>query len=581
MTSTGGNIWNSISFYKAYLPPAEAKRTMQYVVLALEEGRGGELADSVDSPLATPSPLRSSTPPPDKLPRPFDLSNGFPATRRDSDARTASSTENNAGARMQKPLRFFLCKKEDVAPPELKQMLGKVNYCFMLCARSLHGRPCNCHKAHLLNVSVWRLELSAFDLKKFYISSGFYVHCVNTEQIRPTAGFLFAAGLLHEGVIEAAQPIVCRHNERCRYGSRCLFVHADIRTEERTSMLASWPLKHILKAQSCLPLFLSQLDELGLRTVGDVQQLSSNAFDAIVARSDPRWLVQWLNIALVRDIQARHPLQEVLATFPDIPTPVSLPACLTNVSSLIGLSSKEFYSLVLPVKVQAACEQLRARFEPDRNCNILDLKKEPAGSFISTVCPIIMSFRQKHAHVSWRKKDPNRPVVTSLITYVDPEGCHCQVNAGQRARSPALMSSNGRERQGKHPSNTWCTCNRSYVIAVNYELSTPSGSRCSEQNALGKLASMGLPTCAIREVFVHGENLGAQTDPNPLFPCGVCENMLRKVTRDVYDTYGGDVVLYMFDSTVNPKKLVYLPINEISYRDGRNFSKFIADLREE
>ncbi|ESL10176.1 hypothetical protein TRSC58_02095 [Trypanosoma rangeli SC58] len=581
MTSVGGNIWNSIRFYKAYLPPAEAERSMQYVVLALEEEDDMVLADSVNSSFAVSQAARSGTPPREEFTLSPHRSDEPPATQRNLDAHRVSSVGNNIEGITQKQLRFFFCKKEDVAPPQLKQMLGKVHYCFMLCARSLNGKPCNCHNAHLLNSSVWRLELSVFDFKEFYVSSGSYVHCVKTEQIIPTAGFLFAAGLLHEGVIEAAQPVVCRHNERCRHGSRCLFIHTDIRMEERTSVLASWPLKNLLKAQSCLPVFLSLLDELGLRTAGDVQQLSNNAFDAIVARSDPCWLFQWLNIALIRDIQTRHQLREVLATFPDIPTPVSLPASLTTVLSLIRLSFKEFYSMALHVKVQAACEQIRARFESDRNCNVVDLMREPEGSFILSVCPIIMSFRQTHAHASWRKNDPNRPVVTSLITYIDPDECHCQADTGQRAGSPALMSSGGHKRQEKYPRNTWCTCNRSYVIAVNYELSTPSGSRCSEQNALGKLASMGLPTSAIREVFVHGENRRAQTDPNPLFPCGVCENMLRRVTRDVYETYGGDVVLYMFDSTVNPKKLVYLPVNEISYRDGRSFSKFIADLREE
>ncbi|RNF05523.1 hypothetical protein TraAM80_04445 [Trypanosoma rangeli] len=577
--STGWNIWNSISFYKAYLPPREAKKTMQYVVLALEEEGGLGLAESLNSSFAVPQTVRSGTPLREEFPPSPHRSGELPATQRNLDVHRVSSTGNNVEGIIQKQLRFFLCKKEDVAPPRLKQMLGKVHYCFMLCARSLNGKACNCHNAHLLNSSVWRLELSVFDLKEFYVSSGSYVHCLKSEQIIPTAGFLFVAGLIHEGVIEAAQPVVCRHNERCRHGSRCLFIHADIKMEERTPMLASWPLKNLLKAQPRLFLFLSQLDELGLRTVGDVQQLSNNAFDAIVARSDPCWLLQWLNIALVRDIQTQHQLREVLATFPDIPTPVSLLPCLTTVLSLIRLSSKEFYSLVLPVKVQAACEQIRVRFEPGRNCNIVDLIKEPEGSFISSVCPIIMSFRQTHAHASWRKKDPNRPVVTSLITYIDPDECHCKADAGQRARYPAL-SSEGQKWQ-KYPRNAWCTCNRSYVIAVNYELSTPSGSRCSEQNALGKLASMGLPTSAIREIFVHGENRRAETDPNPLFPCGVCENMLRRVTRDVYDMYGGDVVLYMFDSTVNPKKLVYLPINEISYRDERTFSKFISDLREE
>eukprot|EP00455_Lapot_gusevi_P007698 TRINITY_DN13290_c0_g1_i4.p2 TRINITY_DN13290_c0_g1~~TRINITY_DN13290_c0_g1_i4.p2 ORF type:complete len:104 (+),score=16.64 TRINITY_DN13290_c0_g1_i4:246-557(+) len=90
---------------------------------------------------------------------------------------------------------------------------------------------------------------------------------------------------------------------------------------------------------------------------------------------------------------------------------------------------------------------------------------------------------------------------------------------------------------------------------------------------------MGLATCNLREIFVHGD-MHNNEDPNPLFPCGVCENMLRRITHDVQKEYGGDVTLYMFDQVREPKKLVCIPVQEISHREGSNFKRFIQeDLR--
>ncbi|KEG14667.1 hypothetical protein DQ04_00351040 [Trypanosoma grayi] len=580
MTVAGANMWHAVRFYKAYLPPVEAVRTLRYVVLALDDESDAYSRDCMgDGAFGDSADVSPCTPPKEMglelLDDPLSLG------PREMEIRSQSSAEGSTTKGMHQKIRFFMFKKDDISPPQLKQMLGKVRYCFHLCGRSLRGEACGCHKAHLLDPKAWRLELSPFNYHTFCLSHNNSIHCVNTEQISPTAGFLFACGLLHENVVEAVQPVLCRYSVRCRYGARCLYVHANITPRELVNMTASTPLKAQLRAESDLPIFLTQLDEIGLHTVGDVQQLSDNAFDAIVGRSEPRWLTQWLNIAIVREIQPKLMLESVLATFPDVVMPVSLPLCLTSVSSLIQLSSREFYALALPIKVQAACEQIRARFEPDRNYNIVDLKKEMEGSFFLHVTQLIVGFRHDNAHPSWRKKDPMRPIVTSLITYVDPKDCECRTDASEHTRPPSVRGSGGCHSDLKYPTKSWCKCPRSFVVALNYELSTPSGSRCSEQNALGKLASIGLPTSAVREVFVHGENKGSNKDPNPLFPCGVCENMLLKVARDVYGEHGGDVMLYMFDSTTNPKKLVCLPITEISHRDGRSFKKFISDMREE
>ena len=97
---------------------------------------------------------------------------------------------------------------------------------------------------------------------------------------------------------------------------------------------------------------------------------------------------------------------------------------------------------------------------------------------------------------------------------------------------------------------------------------------------MGKIASLGVPTYAIREVFVHaGSYPGrvARNDPNPLFPCAVCENMLRRVSKDVLKAHGGDVILYMFDGEHDPRKLVMIPILEMSHREGATFRRFLED----
>jgi hypothetical protein len=132
----------------------------------------------------------------------------------------------------------------------------------------------------------------------------------------------------------------------------------------------------------------------------------------------------------------------------------------------------------------------------------------------------VTEFRKTHAHKSWRKQDATRPIVTSAVTWVDPSKCQCKAGKGGLIPpSPALgpksgslvmqrSLSAGRAVGGPVPplrgesssssaiggppevptADNWCQCKRYFEICVNYELSTPSGSRCSEQNCLGKIA---------------------------------------------------------------------------------------------
>ncbi|CAD2213208.1 A distinct subfamily of CDD/CDA-like deaminases, putative [Angomonas deanei] len=248
------------------------------------------------------------------------------------------------------------------------------------------------------------------------------------------------------------------------------------------------------------------------------------------------------------------------------------------------MSKKELYQINIQPHALDACEIIRDRFYIEDEYNIINLNKEPESSFFVKITNLIRGHAEGEgsAHFSWRKHDRSRPLVTSVFTYVDVTKCNCRPAPSAAAKEEdrtvtvALPPIDPKDVIGVPPSS-WCRCPRYWVIAVNYELSTPSGSRCSEQNAMGKLASIGTPTWGVREVFVHGNN--PKKESNPLFPCGVCENMLQKVNKDIFNRYGEDAVLYMYDAT-KPHKLVSLPFPEISHRDGNSFKQFVSqDLR--
>ncbi|CUE70571.1 CDD/CDA-like deaminase, putative [Bodo saltans] len=316
-----------------------------------------------------------------------------------------------------------------------------------------------------------------------------------------------------------------------------------------------------------------------------------------------------MQVHTIREFKERAtPLAFALTTFPGVSEDKVLELLLNyrleTIDQLLELKPKVFYGMKLTPKILDAMERIRLRYEPEREAyRTIDLSKLPASNFFKKVVKITLDFRGSNAHKSWRKQDATRPIVTSLITYVDSTTCFCQAHGtisasqtpslGPMGRGSSSLSSPQRQGStggtshyidasaaaGAYPENSWCRCPRKWELAVNYELSTPSGSRCSEQNCLGKLAAMGLATCNLREIFVHGD-MHNNEDPNPLFPCGVCENMLRRITHDVQKEYGGDVTLYMFDQVREPKKLVCIPVQEISHREGSNFKRFIQeDLR--
>jgi len=69
-----------------------------------------------------------------------------------------------------------------------------------------------------------------------------------------------------------------------------------------------------------------------------------------------------------------------------------------------------------------------------------------------------------------------------------------------------------------------------FVTAVNYELSTPGGSRCAEQNAIGMAIALNphLKKEQIKDVFIFG---GGGFE-NPCWPCGICTENLNKINSN-------------------------------------------------
>ncbi len=97
-----------------------------------------------------------------------------------------------------------------------------------------------------------------------------------------------------------------------------------------------------------------------------------------------------------------------------------------------------------------------------------------------------------------------------------------------------------------------------YVTTTNYELSTPGGSRCSEQIAIG-MAIAKYPEIHFKdfkEFIIYGEGFTDKKtgldNSNPLWPCGVCCENIRKIVKSNPDF---KVYAYPKDYVFYPEKL--------------------------
>eukprot|EP00672_Neobodo_designis_P028901 CAMPEP_0174835510 /NCGR_PEP_ID=MMETSP1114-20130205/5443_1 /TAXON_ID=312471 /ORGANISM="Neobodo designis, Strain CCAP 1951/1" /LENGTH=589 /DNA_ID=CAMNT_0016069461 /DNA_START=191 /DNA_END=1960 /DNA_ORIENTATION=+ len=509
----------------------------------------------------------------------------------------------------EKANRFFMAPKSTVTPTRMTRTIFSrpPTWALDLCPDGCGADGTSCAKGkscYKLHASQPPVELKVDDDVPMLVclKNGTSTH-IAPSAMTMTAGLAFAATLKARGLVKDIYPWVCQRflDGNCTRGAKCLSLHIapgvvkDIpHPRNEAATLISAALQQSFPRSPGLKDFVeTTLTRVGLRTVGDLSQLSNAVFEAVMHRdieTNPVNRAFWLLVIQLRSVGRSVPLKDALVLYPGVDAKsldivASLPY-LATVNDLLMLRPKVLYSLPLRAQLLDACEKLRARYEDEREVysqiNLIDL---PPKAFFRRMATLVCEFRGTHAHKSWRKQDATRPIVTSLITYVDPEDCHCSVDRASNTSMPSTVDLPGASprRYPEHvPSyDHWCQCPRRHQLAVNYELSTPSGSRCSEQNALGALASMGLPTTCIREVFVHG-GVHNSDDPNPLFPCGVCENMFRRVSKDTQKKHGGDVMLYMFDQETNPKKLVSIPVAEISHREGSSFRRFVTeDLRED
>lgn len=430
---------------------------------------------------------------------------------------------------------------------------------------------------------------------------------VDTATVEVTAGYVMYEELRARG-FSALHARLCPDTPACPRGARCLYIHLNASAASAPPLSDGSLMESGLALSKCfenisrgsLASFLQRLAQLHIRTVGDLQALSPAIFDALVSKaSGAEELEHWLMLAGLRRFDGQHPVSQALLSFNGV-TPKSvenLPRTMQTMEQLWTMSRGAFYSLVgvLPLEVIDACEKLRQRNDEVsyHGCLISQL---PRDYFISTMIQTILGARDSY-HCSWRKHDKSRPIIISLITFVDAEKCHCRrgeskmraaLSQSLRSASLRLSESVRAVEGGVSPRSAaatvaatedivWCSCERRFEIACNYELSTPSGSRCCEQNCMGKIASTGAPTDSLREVFVFGTP-SSKGDPNPMFPCGVCENMLRRIAKDVYSTHGGDLTLIMFDHGNQPTKIIMVPMSEVSLRDSNAFQAFVQEV---
>jgi cytidine deaminase len=107
---------------------------------------------------------------------------------------------------------------------------------------------------------------------------------------------------------------------------------------------------------------------------------------------------------------------------------------------------------------------------------------------------------------------------------------------------------------------------KKFVTAVNYELSTPGGSRCAEQNAVGSAIALEpkLEFQNIKDVVVYGD--GGLT--NPCSPCGVCMENLRKLDVE------SQINLYLYPDGYKyqpgnlPDAMLQLSLANLNQRQG-------------
>lgn len=465
-------------------------------------------------------------------------------------------------------IEFSIFHREDVEG-QLKNLIedpDKNQRCFYACME----KDCNCNLLHVRE-NAWRRRVDTISQSTELVC--FNESCVarvRQQDVRPTAGYYYALGLREEGVQQVFPRLCCRGQE-CEYGVTCLYIHLvhhiTIPVVRYTATTRLSTLVSDSEHQRVLQFLLEKRD---LNTVGDIQMMSNDAFDALMEEAPPETLEVLLSVSTYRFFTPQSELVPVVSTFPhlDISDIGKHLDPYRLVSDVLRLSTTELYASPRVSALTNVFELIRKRFIPSSQLHSTTLNNMNRNGFVRLAVQNLLSMGKEYAHCSWRRHDPSRPIVVSMITFVDVKTCQCGVRMQQPSHiftndTPVYHSGMQKEKLLPAPHDSWCECPRMWEAAVNYELNTSMGARCAEQNAIGVIARCGAPTWALREVMVYGTRPSREV--NPLFPCGVCENMLRKVDKDVQSLYGRPLMLYMFDAVI-PTKVFSLPLPAISMR---------------
>eukprot|EP01060_Flectonema_neradi_P032014 TRINITY_DN5010_c0_g1_i1.p1 TRINITY_DN5010_c0_g1~~TRINITY_DN5010_c0_g1_i1.p1 ORF type:complete len:562 (+),score=102.13 TRINITY_DN5010_c0_g1_i1:1625-3310(+) len=521
---------------------------------------------------------------------------------------------------------FRLCSKQQVHSTRATQPqnLGRV---LVSCDNYESTSKCsegdNCFKGHVDKLPT-DVKLTKADLQTPLIliadRTAKSLYSVVPGEADDTVGLRIACSMRSHPFLKryaTTKSYLCEdHTKRgsCERGGVCPYVHTRVMNEHSVYPPDVRGGDGVLEAISGIDVitdrhkeFVSHLTKYHqIETVSDLTRLSNETFD-MVSQQDPNNIDLWQLLKQLRDLSDNLDVVSALKKFHPPPNDVveTLQAnSIVDVRSLRMMHFNSLLSLDIPARWMSILQTIRERGTTSSNTDPFKVIDVPdMGEEYQIIIRKLLSL-QHNVHPAWRK-GTTRQTVTTAITYA--RDCSCSsasyeqhylspvVTPVHRREPPELLLLGGsfspypviaksptRDRRDQptptSPTWTWCSCKRETVYSVNYELSTPSGSRCSEQNALGVLSSSGLPPSCVREVFVHGFIAEEGNDPNPLFPCGVCENMFRRLSRDVFRTHGGDIILFMFDCQGdNPKRLIRMPFSEISNRESERFRSFVQN----
>lgn len=199
-----------------------------------------------------------------------------------------------------------------------------------------------------------------------------------------------------------------------------------------------------------------------------------------------------------------------------------------------------------------------------KNMNTYEYKNTILFDAINTIL-----LKTKNINNEWSKTNHR---VCEGITYWDWSNCldYCKF---EREKNKYYDKSKNIKYYGN--KSRICLCgnvNKKFSYSFNYFLSCQSGSRCGFQNALGKLLSDvdgQIDMCDLDEIIIWGDKCidgkyGTGGNWNPLLPCGVCYENIRKIVEHQYIPL--KIYCYLPEQLQDKpvKKIIKIPFESLS-----------------